>query len=150
MFPFVDNINSYIKADEASGKHGIVAGGAGDGVEVTGTTIDRLGYGSASIVIVAVATLQASETLKLTVTEQQSADNSTWDSATSFIAETTYLTGESGGSTDVAVSQTAVNFAGKKRYVRYNITPQLSAGGTDTAAFGATAIKGGAQTKPAS
>ncbi len=143
-----DNIGGYIDPDIANAEALIVAGAGLDGLEVQGESIDMQNFNSLVISVACVATLAVDETLKITINEQTSTDDSTWATATAALAITTVLTGESGGSTEIGITNTSINTEGKARYVRYNVTPTLSAGSTDTAAFTATAIKGGSRTLP--
>lgn len=148
MFPFNNDINAYLDSAVAFAKHGVVAGGGADGVKVTGETIDRQKYQSLSLMIGAVATLAQGETLSITVEEQQSDDGSTWDTATAVVTLTDFLTGDTGGSTESGVSQQGIDLQGKKRYVRYNVTPDLSNTATDTCAVVGIAVLGGKRELP--
>lgn len=143
MFAFQNDINGYLTTKIANAKHGIVAGGAADGTEVTGVVIDRQSFGSGSVNIGAVATLTEAETLSLTVKISQSDDGSTFETATTIATLTGFLTGGAGGSTEMDVSQVGLNLEGYKRYIRIDVTPDLSASATDTAAYVVTAVLGG-------
>jgi len=149
MHPTKNNIGAYLDNDIAGGKHLIVAGSGTDNVKVDGQTIDRLKFDSLVLSVAYIASLAATKTLSIAIEEQQSADNSNWDVATVVLASTVVLTGASGGSVgSVGVTNTNINLASKKRYVRYNITADLNNSGTDTASWVATAIKGGAYVHP--
>lgn len=151
MNPRMNNINAYIDSIVIGGKHLIVAGSGTDNVKVTGDTIDRNGYYSGVVNLAYIANLAATKTLSVNIEEQQSDDGSNWDTATEVFPTTVVLTGASGGSTGATgVTTVAIDFANKKRYVRYNITADLNNTTSDTASWVATLIKGGAVVKPAS
>lgn len=130
--------------------HAATAGAGTDNSEQTGASIDRTGYLSGTAAIAWTATLASGATLSLTVKEQESADGSTWDTATTVHAAAVVATGESGGSTETGITRVKVNLSGKKKYVRYNVTSDLSAANTDTSVYGALMILGGADEHPAS
>ena len=150
MNPRFRNIDAYIDADFACAKHLIVAASGTDNSKKTGEKIDTKGYGSGVLSLSYIATLTAAKTLSFAIEEAQSDNNSDWDAAVALQASTVVITGASGGSVDATgTSKIAINFAGKKRYLRYNITADLSHTSVDTAAFTAVVIKGGAVVKPA-
>ena len=120
------------------------AGGTGDNTKVTGATVDRVGYGSAAVAIAYTATLAATKTLSFAVEVQESDDGSTWGTATALQAATVQATGQSGGSTETGVLKISDSFETRARYVRYNVTPDLSNTGTDTASVAVTVVLGGA------
>ncbi len=137
-------------AQDSSGDPKIVTAGATeDGAEVEGETIDRQGKQSGVVQIPWIAKLAQDKTLSLTVKRQESSDNSTWDTAVEIQAATVVATGGTGGSTEMGVTEIDENYAARKRYVRYNITPTMSATGTDIAIWAATATLGGADALPA-
>lgn len=127
----------------------LTAGATEDGVEVTGETIDRQGFDSMKLVISYLATLADTKSLSFGIKEQESADGSTWDTATVVQASTAAVTSD-GGTNEAGTVEANINLRSKKRYVRYNITPDLSATGTDTAVWTAAAILGGAEALPTS
>lgn len=125
------------------------AGGTSDAVQFFGTSIDRMGFSTGSlprtvdVVIPWDATIASGATLSLTLTLQDSADNSSFaDFATE--GATVVATGNSGGtrqqgvarltvaSSDKPTGTPGVSLGGARRYVRLGITPDLSASGTDT------------------
>ncbi len=127
----------------------ITAAGTGDNTAVTGAGIDRAAYNmpeSAAVNLGWLAALSASQTLSLAVSIQESADNSSWDTAEVLQASTVVATGAGNKS---GVTKLAVNLKNRKRYFRINFTPDLSAGATDTALVNAVAVMGGAHTLPA-
>jgi hypothetical protein len=127
----------------------LTAGATEDGVEVQGQSIDCQGELSGKLIISYLATLAEDKTLSFTVKEQQSANNSSWDTATVTQAATVAATGGSGGSNETGTVEFDLNLNAKKQYVRYNITPDLSATGTDTAVWSAAMFRGGSDVLPA-
>jgi hypothetical protein len=126
----------------------ILAGGTGDGVKITGQSIDRYasdGIAIADSVVVTTSYLAAladTKTLSLAHEVQYSADNSSWDTAVVIEASTVKAT-SSGGTNERGVDEHNLNLRGQKRYFRINVTPDLSATGTDTATFHTIATMGG-------
>lgn len=124
----------------------VVAAGAGDGVAITGATIDRLNFESAVVVLPFLAALQQDETLTISSLEyQESADGSSWDTAVSIDASEVVATGDTGGSNESGQLAVKVDLESKKRYIRFNFTPDLSAGATDTAIVASVVVLGGAK-----
>ena len=126
----------------------LTAAATEDGVEVTGSAIDRQGYDSCVLAITALAKLAATKLLSLGVKYQDSADNSTWNAAVVMQASTTLLTGGGGGTTEEGEVELGLNLRGLERYVRFNITPDLDATGTDTAIWSAVCVLGGKEATP--
>lgn len=145
--PHISNFGKLIKSVPC-GASSATAGGTGDASAVTGATIDRLGYGSAKFVIAYKTTLTDTKTLSYAAEYQESADGTNWDTATALQASTVAKTGDS---TTNFVGQVEFNLdlSGKKKYIRFNFTPDLSASSTDTALSAAVAILGGAEVLPA-
>lgn len=144
--PHISNIGSQVKVLACGAANGVAAG-AGDNTAVTGASIDRLGYNSVKFAIAYKTTLGASETLQFAVAYQESSDNSSWDTAVTLQAATTAATGALTNSVGVVTFD--LDLGGKKRYVRLNYTPNLSAGATDTFVTAASAVLGGAEVLPA-
>lgn len=144
--PHIADFGKYFKTASCNGVS-ITAGGAGDNAALTGDTIDRLGYGSASFVIAYKTTLAASETLSFAAAYQVSTDGSNWDSAVTLQSLTAAKTGAV--TNEHGVVKFDVNLEGLKRYIRFNFTPDLSRANTDTAVVYGAAILGGADLLPA-
>lgn len=120
-----------------------VAAGTGDNTEVTSSGIDRKPEGLADydamlLVVGFKTTLGSSETLKLTVKISDSADNSSWSSDTTMISAETQATGVATNS--VGQRELGIDLRPYKRYVRFKITMDLSASGTDVFVWSALAI----------
>lgn len=127
----------------------ITAGGTGDNVAVTGQTINREKLPlSGKLCIPFLAALTDTESISFTVAIQESADGSSWDSAETLQSATVAAT-SSGGSNEHGVVTLDVDLSGRKQYVRFNITPDLSASDTDTALFAAVFVLGGDDLVPA-
>lgn len=153
MFSQARDLNSEAQAKFA-GAGTAVAGGAGSGDEVVGQTIDRRAGGgifTAGVALFsAVATLGADETLDLGITLQESDDGSTWGTAETVLESATVATGGEGGSTETYELKVAYDLSGRKRYVRFNMTPELSAEADDVAAVAGSFFMMGGQKLPTS
>ena len=126
----------------------IVAAGAGDGVAQTGPAIDRLCCESGVLAVSFQASLAAAETLSLAVSVEESEDNVSYDAPVVLHASAVVATGAGGGSQEAGVLEIDENLRPRKRYVRYTITPDLSAGATDTAVYAAALVLGGCSELP--
>lgn len=127
----------------------ITAAGTGDNTAVTGKTIDRLGYDSCVFTIAFLAALTEAKTLTIAAEYQESADNSTWDTAVALQAATLAATGDTGGSNEYGEVEFDLSLRSKKRYIRLNFTPDLTHTGTDTAIVVGTVQLGGKTELPA-
>jgi hypothetical protein len=153
------DIGSHIKfviagAGVASASPAIVtAGGAGDATKVTGQTIDRMGYESLSLGIGYYAELADTKTLAFAVEYQFSADGSNWDTAVVVQASTVKATGATPTTDYHGVAKYDLDLqslgSAMKRYIRFNITPDLSNTASDLATWVAIAALGGADVLPA-
>lgn len=142
-----------VKAVPAMTPTDLTAGGAGDNTEVTGLTIDTKDAHSVVLCIQSVATLAQAATLSIVnIDMQQSDDGTTWDAdEPQLTADAVVATGDTGGSTENDVFHLEVDVAKNrvaKRYLRFNITPDLSAGSIDTAKVCAQALLLGQRVKP--
>lgn len=152
----ITDIHGFTVAKPALLHTALTAGGGGDNAKITGLTIDRLQSGkldpakSVKLCVNTRAVLAQAATLSLAVEVQQSADGSTWDTAVVVEAATVKSTGGTGGSTESVVAEYGLNLLGFKRYLRFNVTPDLSAGATDTATVNAVAVLAGHDTIPQS
>ena len=145
------DLSSHIACRHA-GAGRLVAAGTGDATKVTGKTIDRMtpgsaGYLSAVVAITGQAVLTDAKTISMAIELQESADDSSWDTA-EVVQAATVLATSSGGTTEKFCAEHAINLAGRKRYIRFNVTPDLSHSGTDTAEWGATCVLGGSDASP--
>jgi len=138
--------NNATEATVASGAPEVLtAGGAGDGVKIVGNTVDRFAQGwpqSALLVVQSYLNLADTETLSLAVEIQESADGSTWDTAEAIAASTVVKTAD-GAFTDIHVESYTIHLGDRKRYIRLNVTPTLSAANTDVATVHGVLVLGG-------
>lgn len=129
----------------------VTAGGTGDGVKVTGQTVDRYASGaladSAVVQTGYLAALTAAKTLSLAHEIQESDDDSTWDTAVAIEASTVKATG-AGNKRGVDVHD--LDLRGRKRYFRINVTPTLSHTSTDTCTYHTVVTCGGYDVTPVS
>lgn len=146
--PSMQNIGAFIKGI-ACALFTATAAGTGDNTKVNGVTIDRLGFGSCQLAATYKTTLGSAETLTLAVEIQESdlGDGSDWTTADVIYAATTVETGVQ--TAKVGEKLTDIDLSERKRYVRFNITPNLSAAGTDTVVGGLVCTLGGAASVPA-
>ena len=131
------------------------AAGAGDATEVDGAWVDRQlddnGMAmSAKLVITFTATLETGETLSFSGNFQDatSAAGAGSDDYGSAFTATVVATGDSAGSTETGTYEVDVDLAGANRYIRAQITPDLSRGATDTCEWSAAIIFFGDQRTP--
>lgn len=150
--PQTNNFGAFCKAVCARGSR-LVAAGAGDATEVTGNGVDRLGYGSAKLVIAAHANNTASQKLTLTSVKLAYAPDNGSGAPGSYGADAEQL-----GATVDLVTGTGDNYGqytldidltGKDQWVRVKYTPDHTASGTDVAELTATFVLGGVQTPKA-
>jgi chaperonin GroEL (HSP60 family) len=166
MLKSSQDLGSHVVATRANGSQtaaGVpiltVAGATEDGVKVTGLTVDRFQgtkKGMADSLVLALtynATLANTKTIAFAIEYQESADDSTWDTAIVVQASTVAATGDGVSTEFTGVVEKSVDLRGVataiaarslgKRYIRFNITPDLSNTGTDEAAWEAVAILAG-------
>jgi len=144
---FPTDIGAQIKG-VAVGAGTATAASTGDATKVTGQTIDRKDFLSGVLMIAFKAALTEDKTISFAVEIEESADGSNFDTAVALQTATVAATGGSSGSTEYGVVEIDENLKGRKRYVRYNITPDLSHSGTDTLTWAAALVLGGAVDKP--
>jgi len=139
------DIGAYLKVHDLF-VSALVAGGTGDDTEVTTQSVDTLGWGSFKFVILAHSNNTADKVLNVkTIKVEYSADDSAWDAATTLSASETLCTGtgDKYGSYEYDSS-----LLGKKRYVRFLYTPDLTADDTDVAEVASLLILGGGDVSP--
>jgi hypothetical protein len=144
------NVGSTLQAFAVTAQNGVAAG-TGDNTELTSSGIDRIPVGLPSfqsgILAVGMKTsLTAAATLSLTVKISESDDNSSWGADTTLINAEVQSTGAQ--TNQNLVRELAVDLQGRKRYVRFKVTLDLSAGATDTFVYGATFVAGGSNRLP--
>lgn len=154
-----NDIASLITPFAAMAATAATAGGSGDATEVDGITIDLDAgtrgrrFNALVFVLLGQATLAEGETLTLTANLQDAEDDGAgsptdWaDITTPAVALT--LTGGTGGSTERGAAKIGFDLRNARRYVRVQVTPDLSAANTDTAAINAAAILANPDLAPA-
>ncbi len=151
----VTDINAHVKCVIAGSSQfaavpaNLIANGNGDNTKVTGHYIDRQGYDSMVLAIAAFANLDNAETLKFAVEMVESDDHSSWSTPAEVVQASTTLLTATSATVFQGCTQIAVDLKSRKRYVRFDITPNLSRAGTDIANWHAVAVLGGAQILPA-
>lgn len=140
----------------------ITAGATADNDEVTGAAVDRLlavgGKGlamSCKLVIPWSAILTSTKTLSLAANLQHSSTSTgTYADLTDRNGDDVAFASEvvATGTTDTSafngVRELSVDLSGAKRYIRAQITPDISTATTDTAFIASTIILGGATENP--
>ena len=148
----VRDLHSVATVRRAAANTAVTAGGAGDNTLVTGVIIDRAALGWPKSLVAAIpftTTLAQAATLSIGYTLQHGDAANLSDAATFATANLAVVaTGGVGGSTETGTFEVGVNIEGARRYVRLNFTPDLSAGGTDTAALSAVLVFAGADRLP--
>lgn len=128
-----------------------VAAGTGDNTESDGVYVDRDGFESAKMIIAFEAVLQATETLSIAANVQDATSSGgagVADYGDAF-ANAVVATGDTGGSTERGVIEIDVDLNMANQYIRSQVTPNLSASGTDTCNISVVWVLGGARTLPA-
>lgn len=151
MTTHLRNIGDFVKAMRAGPNIAATAGGAGDNTAATGVIIDRAAIGmpqSAVLAIPFTATLAGGATLSVTYTVQEGDQADLSDADTLKTETLTAATGGAGGSTETGCIEVPLKTEAGGRYVRVNITPDLSAATTDTAALSSTLVFGGMDRVP--
>ena len=119
---------------------------AGATAAITTVSINRqVIRNTASVAIVGVfsATLADTKTLALKLEVATSADNSTFTAFSDLKASTVLLTGTTGGSTETGVFQYNLRLSDEDRYLKFRVTPAMTAVSTDTLRIGLSAIDTG-------
>lgn len=147
------DIGAVLSTARGGNNAALTAGGAGDNTAVTGHIVDRFDHNTPQSAVLAIAysaTLGAGETLTVDYTVQHdSADD--LGGATTFATATDAViaTGPTGGGTVTGVFEVNLNLQGAQRYIRVNVTPDLSRANTDTAQVSTLWVFGGAERLPA-
>jgi len=143
-FSDVHNGGANVRSARAAGNQTATAGGSGDATQVDGAWVSRkTATGSialsAKAIISYTATLTAAATLKFAAQFQDAVDAAGAGAANygDAIASTTAATGGGGGTTETGTAEFDVDLGGAREFIRIRVTPDLSAGATDTAAWSA-------------
>ena len=135
------NGGAYARSARGSGNNTATAGGTGDNTEVNGAYQSRMSDKgialSAKLVISYTATLAAGATLTFAANFQDAlaaAGTGVADYG-DLVPATVVATGDSGGSTETGTFEIDVDLSGAREFIRAQVTPNLSASGTDTCAW---------------
>lgn len=155
MYAKKHNGGAFCRSARVLGNQTATAGGAGDNTEVDGAWIDRIptdagAFHSAKLVINYTTTLAQAATLSFAVQMQDATDSSGTAVAdyADAIAATVVSTGDTGGSTNTGTVEVDIDLVAARGFVRAQITPNLSAANTDTAAWSAVMILFGSDRQP--
>lgn len=132
------DVGAALDADHAVDATSVTAGGSGDATEVDGSSIDTQGLDSESVdlIVHGSATLDEDETLTIAGNWQDSADDQSFADVGDALAATVVATGPTGGGTvEFTLKLGSLNLALARRYVRAQVTPDLSRANTDTASI---------------
>lgn len=133
------DVGNSLKSFPAAIDHDATAGSTGDNTKVTGNEMELLGkYQSAKIVIAYKTTLGSSETLSYTVAKIDSNTSGAEADSTAVLAKTVVETGTDTGTE--GVYEIDVDLSSWKKYAKLEITPDLSASGTDTVTWSAVLV----------
>jgi hypothetical protein len=154
-FAAYHNIGAYIAAVDTGVAFNSVAAGANDNAEKAGVIIDRTLHGnalSASLIIQYVATLTDAKKLNVGYRIEHGDDAALADTADLIKvlpAAGTVLNAPAGGGAASGVTKVDLDLGGAKRYLRVNVTADLSAVGADVAVAAEVLAMGGEQVLPA-
>ena len=111
----------------------VTAGGSGDATKITGLAVDRLDYGSGLLVISGNGTIGNTETVSLEVEIQDcDTEGGTYETAVVLEADAVVLTASGALTNKRFEVGIPIGLAQYKQWVKLNVTPNLSASGTDT------------------
>ncbi len=145
------DFGAYMTPEYCGPSVAVTAAGSGDATEVNGAWIDTQGHESLEWIAYYTATLGDGETLSFAMNVQDADDAAGTGAADvstdylSALAATVAATGDSAGSTETGAFAVGVDLTMCKRYVRVQWTPDMSAGGTDTAAIIPGYVLGGSK-----
>jgi hypothetical protein len=135
------NGGAYARTARGSGNNAVTAGGAGDATEVNGAYQSRLSDNgialSAKLLVSFTATLAAGATLTFAANFQDalSAAGAGVADYGDAVTATVVATGGAGGTTETGTFEIDVDLSGAREFIRAQVTPNLSAGATDAAAW---------------
>jgi hypothetical protein len=142
-FAHVHNGGSDVRSARAVGGSTVTAGGSGDAVAVNTDWVSRKGplgiANSGKLILSFSAVLAAAATVKFGV-QLQDASDINGAGALNYaeaVAPFVAATGGTGGTTEKATAEVDFDLAGAREFVRAVVTPDLSAGATDTLTWSA-------------
>lgn len=145
------DLSSLVKGVYADQAGPLVAGGAGDNVEINGNNIDRGDFNSLLLLVSVKGAITASKTLTVSVQLQHADDNGAgapgaWADLPASYAVTPVVVDDT---TTEALIAVAIDLSGVKKWFRTQITPVFTNTTTDTGEVAAVAVLGGAEKLPA-
>lgn len=148
------NGGAYCRSERGTGNNAATAGGAGDATEVSAAWVSRASdtgiAGSMKVIVNYTTTLAEDATLTFAGNMQDATaigGTGSADYGDAFAAEVV-ATGGSGGSTVTGTFEFDVDLGGAREFVRAQLTPDLSAANTDTAAWSVSYVFFGDQRQP--
>lgn len=131
------------------------ANGSGDNTQIVGATIDRqaAGYALEALLAMAFTTILASTktlTFKSVVITHDTASNMGTEATLASFSDVVVATDPGGGSTITGTQEYRADLSGANRYIRFKVTPDLNASGTDTATVFGIVLLAGGQIQPQS
>jgi hypothetical protein len=128
------------------------AGGSGDNTQNDAAWIDRHDFYSLKVVVNWTTTLAATETLSLAAVFRDATSDAGAGAASygPTVASTVVATGPAGGGTVTGTTEFDLDLAAAKAFVQARITPDLSRGATDTAAYSVVYVLAGGVNNPVS
>lgn len=121
-----------LKAVPAIALTSVTAGGSGDDTKILGEVIDRLGFQSGLLDISFNAKIADTKTLSVEVEITESDDNVTYTTPVVIKAEAIVYTATASVTNKRLELALPVGLAQCKRYIKFNVTPDLSNTATDT------------------
>ena len=139
------NGGAFCRSARGSGNNAATAGGSGDATEVNGAWQSRRSATkgialSAKLIVSFTAALAQGATLSFTGNFQDALDAAGAGAADYPVANNTVgplvaATGGTGGSTETGTFEMDIDLSGAREFIRAQVTPDLSAANTDTAAW---------------
>lgn len=135
--------------------HSLTAGAATDNSEQTGPWVDRQGWDSIAVYAVYEASMATGETLSIAANLQDSVDGSTAKGDFTLGGDSLVSTVVATAADSPTETVRSVAYLGKwdltlaERYIRAQVTSDLSASGTDTATVTLVGVLHGGDTFPA-
>lgn len=148
------NGGAYCRSERGTGNNAATAGGSGDATEVNAAWIDRKGSkgvaGSMKVIVNYTATLSAGASLSFSG-NMQDATSSGGTGAEDFgnVLPATIVASSVAGGTVTGTFELDVDLGSAREFVRAQLTPDLSAANTDTAAWNVTYVLFGDARQPA-
>lgn len=131
----------------------VTAGGSGDDTQVSSGWINVAGYGSAKVVIQAKSTIAANKALNMTAGLQDATDSSGDGNAAYGSGVTAkQMDGNTGTpeTNNLTTMELDYDLAGARGFIEFQMTPDMTATGTDTSNLSAVLLLFGSGEEPSS